>query len=72
MTFTPEIESLRLRMDRKRTGANAHTINKAMMYLGECDRQKSVVTRAKLMDACEKFLSTNDQKPLDDLMRGWW
>jgi hypothetical protein len=72
MKLTPEVESLRLRLDRARTGANAHTVNKAMSYLGEGDRQKSVITRAKLIAACEQFLSSGNCESLDRLMKGWW
>lgn len=70
--MTAEVEALRLRLDRARTGANAHTVNKAMSYLGECDRQKSVVTRAKLIAACERALSSSEWQPLADVMKGWW
>lgn len=70
--MTHEVETLRLRLDRARTGANAHTVNKAMMYLSECDKQKSVVTRAKLIAGCERALSSSEWRPLADLMKGWW
>jgi hypothetical protein len=70
--MTPEVENLRVRLDKARTGANAHTVNKAMTYLWECDKQKSVITRAKLIAASERALFSGEWDPLAQMMRGWW